>query len=168
MANQGRKVYRTARGKQVDLDLLISRNELTPAVGNHRVNARGDELGQGGKIVRKREDVLKDYYQAQPGMRDETVLSSDTKITQAEQEEFEAFDEEPILEKPVEKININTGIYVLDSKIINFVPKNKIDMPDLLIQLKKLKKKIIIFPLFEQWSDLGLKKDLLAARKKKN
>ena len=72
------------------------------------------------------------------------------------------------LEKPVEKININTGIYVLDSKIINFVPKNKIDMPDLLIKLKSLKKKIIIFPLFEQWSDLGLKKDLLAARKKKN
>ena len=100
MANQGRKVYRTARGKQVDLDLLISRNELTPAVGNHKVNARGDELGAGGKIVRKREDGLKDYYQAQPGMRDESVLSSDVKMTQAEAEEFEHFDEEPVVKKP--------------------------------------------------------------------
>lgn len=72
------------------------------------------------------------------------------------------------VEKPVEKININTGIYVFDSKITNFVPKHKIDMPDLLIKLKNLKKKIIIFPIFEQWSDLGLKKDLLAARKKTN
>lgn len=57
-----KKVYRTANGKQVDMDLLRQRNELTPAVGNARVNARGDELGPGGKIVRKREDVLKDFY----------------------------------------------------------------------------------------------------------
>jgi hypothetical protein len=129
MANQGRKVYRTARGKQVDLDLLISRNELTPAVGNHRVNARGDELGQGGKIVRKREDVLKDYYQAQPGMRDETVLSSDANITQAEQEEFEAFDEEPIIEKPVEKPKAKSKADPLDEWIEdedgNFIRKGE-------------------------------------------
>ncbi len=57
-----KKVYRTANGKQVDMDLLRQRNELTPAVGNARVNARGDELGAGGKIVRKREDILKDFY----------------------------------------------------------------------------------------------------------
>lgn len=129
MANQGRKVYRTARGKQVDLDLLISRNELTPAVGNHKVNARGDELGKGGKIVRKREDVLKDYYQAQPGMRDETVLSSDTKMTQAEQEEFEAFDEEPIIEKPVEKPKAKSKADPLDEWIEdedgNFIRKGE-------------------------------------------
>lgn len=72
--NQGRKVYRTARGKQVDLDLLISRNELTPAVGNARVNARGDELSPQGEIIRKREDVLKDYYQASQGMKHEDAV----------------------------------------------------------------------------------------------
>jgi len=58
--SQGRRIYRTANGKQVDLDLLISRNELTPAVGNAKVNARGDELGPGGKIIRKREDVMRE------------------------------------------------------------------------------------------------------------
>lgn len=57
-----KKVYRTANGKVVDMDLLRQRNELTPAVGNARVNARGDELGPGGKIIRKREDVLHDFY----------------------------------------------------------------------------------------------------------
>jgi hypothetical protein len=57
-----KKVYRTANGKTVDMDLLRQRNELTPAVGNSRVNARGDELGAGGQIVRKREDILKDFY----------------------------------------------------------------------------------------------------------
>jgi hypothetical protein len=58
------KVYKTMRGKVVDMDLLQQRNELTPAVGNARVNARGDELGPGGKIIRKKEQLLKDYYKA--------------------------------------------------------------------------------------------------------
>jgi hypothetical protein len=59
-----KKVYTTANGKTIDMDLLRQKNELTPAVGNARVNARGDELGPGGKIVRKREDILKDFYAA--------------------------------------------------------------------------------------------------------
>ena len=62
----GQKVYKTMQGKQVDMDLLRKRNELTPAVGNARVNARGDELGPGGKIARKREEVLEDYYRDHP------------------------------------------------------------------------------------------------------
>jgi hypothetical protein len=73
---QGKRIYKTANGKHVDLDLLISRNELTPAVGNAKVNARGDELGPGGKIVRKREEVLKDYYNSAPGMVDEAIKKS--------------------------------------------------------------------------------------------
>lgn len=50
------------RGKIVDMDLLRKRNELTPAAGNARINARGDELGPGGQIVRKREDVVQEHY----------------------------------------------------------------------------------------------------------
>jgi len=59
----GRKQYKTMQGVSIDMDLLRQRNELTPAVGNVRVNARGDELGPGGKIIKKREDVLRDYYE---------------------------------------------------------------------------------------------------------
>jgi hypothetical protein len=57
-----KKVYRSMNGKIVDMDQLRQKNELTPAVGNAKVNARGDELGPGGKIVRKREEILKDFY----------------------------------------------------------------------------------------------------------
>ena len=63
MKQTGRKVYKSMQGKTVDMDLLRQRNELTPAVGNVKTNARGDELGPGGKIIRKREDVLSGYYQ---------------------------------------------------------------------------------------------------------
>jgi hypothetical protein len=61
-----KKAYRSALGKEVDLEKLRNQNELTLAVGNAKVNARGDELGPGGKIIRKREDVLKEYYKGKP------------------------------------------------------------------------------------------------------
>jgi len=62
----GRKQYKSMQGKTIDMDLLRQKNELTQAVGNARVNARGDELGPGGKIIRKKEDVLRDYYADNP------------------------------------------------------------------------------------------------------
>ena len=71
MKQTGRKVYKSMQGKQIDMDLLRQRNELTPAVGNAKVNARGDEIGPGGKIIKKREDVLKDYYTSTGKMEDE-------------------------------------------------------------------------------------------------
>lgn len=56
------KVYTSVRGKEVDMEKLAIKNELTPAVGNMKVNARGDEIGTGGKIIRTREQVLADHY----------------------------------------------------------------------------------------------------------
>jgi hypothetical protein len=57
------KTYRTMQGKEVDMEKLALVNELTPAVGNARVNARGDELGPGGKIIKKREEIVAEYYE---------------------------------------------------------------------------------------------------------
>lgn len=56
------KIYRTAMGKRIDVDNLISRNEKVIAVGNRKVNARGDQLGPGGKIVKTRDQIMKEYY----------------------------------------------------------------------------------------------------------
>lgn len=66
MKEQPRQIYRTMQGKEVDMNKLINQNELTVAVGNAKVNARGDELGAGGKIIRKREDVLRATESAGP------------------------------------------------------------------------------------------------------
>ena len=41
-----------------------------------KVNARGDELGAGGKIIRTREQILQDYYKNNPrAIADEVVGS---------------------------------------------------------------------------------------------
>jgi hypothetical protein len=58
-------VHKTMQGKEIDLDKLRIKHESTLAVGNARMNARGDELGPGGKIVKKREEDSSEYYTGQ-------------------------------------------------------------------------------------------------------
>ena len=58
------KTYRSAQGKQVDVDMLRLRNEETIAVGNMKVNARGDELGPGGIVVKTRNEAMDEYYKS--------------------------------------------------------------------------------------------------------
>ena len=50
--------HRTARGIQVDMDRLRLSNETTIAVGNMKVNARGDQLGAGGKVIKTRQQIM--------------------------------------------------------------------------------------------------------------
>ena len=71
-----------------------------------------------------------------------------------------------IVEKPNEKININTGMYVLSPKALSYIGNEKIDMPQVFLNLKKKKKKIIIYPTYDQWLDLGDKETLKKIKKK--
>lgn len=86
------------QGKTIDMDLLRKRHELTPAVGNARVNARGDELGPGGQIIRKKEDVLKDYYEEAKGVVDENPVRRGL-TAEAEDNDWEEDDEGNFVKK---------------------------------------------------------------------
>lgn len=78
MRKTGQHTYKTMRGREIDMDVLRKKNELVAAVGNARVNARGDELGAGGKIVRKREDIVNDYYKSTQGVPNEPAASEES------------------------------------------------------------------------------------------
>lgn len=75
------KSYRSMQGREVDMEKLMRQNELMPAVGNISINARGDELGTGGKIVKKREDVVSNYYENNPKVNREQSKIVETKST---------------------------------------------------------------------------------------
>lgn len=122
---KGRKVYRTAQGRQIDLDLLIKRNELTPAVGNAKVNARGDELGPGGRIIRKREEVVKDYYnKSSRPVVNEQVSAPKADVTAQEKEMLKEFDEDPVPPKKITATKSNKVEWVED-EAGNFVQKGE-------------------------------------------
>ena len=110
------RTYRTAQGRQVDMERLRLQNELTPAVGNMRVNARGDQLGPGGKVVQTREEMLDQYYKntvnKKSNVADEIPTSSDSagRAKEIEADDFvdpptrkPAPAADPVVEAPVAK-----------------------------------------------------------------
>ena len=62
-----RKMYKTMQGRMVDIEKLRASNEGVRAVGNMNVNARGDMVGSGGQIVKTKEEMMKEYYEAPKG-----------------------------------------------------------------------------------------------------
>jgi len=61
-----------------------------------------------------------------------------------------------IEEKPVQKFFVSAGIYVLEPKCIDLIPKNNFyDMPALFEKLIENKENAISFPLREYWLDIG-------------
>jgi dTDP-glucose pyrophosphorylase len=65
-------------------------------------------------------------------------------------------------EKPNVNFTINTGIYVFNRKIIPIINKfNLKNIEDLIITLKNKNYKILTYPIFENWWDLGQDKKRL-------
>lgn len=59
------KVYRSAMGKSIDMGALVLRNEHTRAVGNQKVNARGDVLDGTNRIIDKKTQQAQRQYKRQ-------------------------------------------------------------------------------------------------------
>ena len=57
--------YRTAQGRTVDMSTLAAKNEKTRAVGNMKVNARGDLLDESGRVISPRADQVGHAYNNQ-------------------------------------------------------------------------------------------------------
>lgn len=55
-------VYKTVKGKAIDIDKVKLSNENTIAVSNVKINARGDALGPGGQVVQGRNAVMDRVY----------------------------------------------------------------------------------------------------------
>ena len=60
-----KEVYRSANGKTVDMGALRLQNETVRAVGNMRVNARGDLLDDNNNVIKKKNEQISDQYQKQ-------------------------------------------------------------------------------------------------------
>lgn len=92
------------RGKVVDVDQIVKKNELTPAVGNARVNARGDQLGPGGKIIKKREDLVKEHYEAAgKAVRDNSKAAGNNSTPEVQKETKDKNSSVKTTSKPAQK-----------------------------------------------------------------
>ena len=58
-------IYKSARGKPVDMGALRLKNEKERAVGNMKVNARGDSVDDKNQPVQSRPQQVHKQYQQQ-------------------------------------------------------------------------------------------------------
>jgi hypothetical protein len=73
--------YRTAMGKTVDMAALTAKNEKTRAVGNMKVNARGDTIDAHGRILRTATTKVNDSYNKTVGNRSAQPVRNKPKQT---------------------------------------------------------------------------------------
>jgi hypothetical protein len=106
-------IYRTAMGKAVDMSALQARNEKTRAVGNMKVNARGDTIDSHGRIIKPVTTKVNDAYSKTVGSRSAhahkprqgTEIKPDvpkidlSQLTASERELEESFEDDIEVEK---------------------------------------------------------------------
>lgn len=92
-------IYRSAQGKMIDMGALISKNEKTRAVGNMKVNARGDTIDSHGRIIKPVTAKVNEQYGRTVGNRSaNSIRKPVTKPKQVtpkltkEEEQFELED----------------------------------------------------------------------------
>jgi len=66
--------YRSALGKSVDMTKIVSKNEHVRAVGNMKVNARGDTIDSQGRVIVPVTRKVSDGYQKTVGNRAANVM----------------------------------------------------------------------------------------------
>lgn len=65
--------YKSALGKVVDMSALAAKNERTRAVGNMKVNARGDTIDSLGRVIKPVTAKVNDNYAKTVGNRSAQV-----------------------------------------------------------------------------------------------
>ena len=60
-----KEIYKSSRGKPVDMGALRLKNEQERAVGNMKVNARGDAVNEQNQPVQSRPQQVHKQYQQQ-------------------------------------------------------------------------------------------------------
>lgn len=82
------KQHRSAQGKVIDMTALMTKNERVRAVGNMKVNARGDTIDDYGKVVTPVTQKVGAAYQATVGNKTAQVKKTN-KQPQKTKEEYE-------------------------------------------------------------------------------
>lgn len=71
------KQYKSMRGVNIDLAKLMAKAEKSIAVGNTQTNARGDQLGRGGRVIKSADEIARDHYNAN---NPKAVVKSSIKV----------------------------------------------------------------------------------------
>jgi hypothetical protein len=103
-----RKIYKTAQGKAIDLGSLLLQNEAVRAVGNMNVNARGDLLDSGNKVIDRKNRQIQRQHNRQTVAVAEANATVHTSTRAAKQARQEVPNTESIADSFMEDLVVNT------------------------------------------------------------
>ena len=104
--------HKTYKGTPIDMGAILMMNEHAVALGNANLNARGDELGKGGIVVKTSEEIAHEYYenQATNAVNTDEDLALTSPVVEPKKEEVDlsllsGYDAEEVVEpvKPTRK-----------------------------------------------------------------
>ena len=103
------KQYKSMRGVNIDLAKLMAKAEKSIAVGNTQTNARGDQLGRGGRVVKSADEIARDHYNAnnpkavvKSSIKVDNTLDASSKKEEPAKQEVDDW-EEPVAETMTEQ-----------------------------------------------------------------
>ena len=68
-------------------------------------------------------------------------------------------------EKPVFRSHVNAGVYALSPSVLEMLPKGQYcDMPTVFEMLSQAGSRVVAYPMYEPWLDVGRPDDLRLAR----
>ena len=110
-----KRVYRTSRGATVDMSTMLTKNETVPAVGNMRVNARGDEIMPDGTITKSRNQIMQEYHNLSTMVPQDGAIpeGGSSVVNQIEEDDWQDWEpvSQPAKEEPkVEGTNVGRMI----------------------------------------------------------
>lgn len=92
--------YRSAMGRPIDMAAMVTKNEKVRAVGNMRVNARGDLLDQNNQIIQDSTTrVSENYHQTvnaaapRPQHQSAPIVRNQIDLSELNDSERELFEE---------------------------------------------------------------------------
>lgn len=75
------KERKSMRGVSVDLGKLMAQQEKSISVGNTKSNARGDQLGRAGRVVKSADELAREHYNRNnPNAVKATTLKIDDEV----------------------------------------------------------------------------------------
>lgn len=105
-------------------------------------------------------EELLSYHKEQNAMATMCIRKDSYQIPYGVIEVDEANNIKAMKEKPKKEFFINTGIYVLNPEVLNYVPKDEFfDLPSLFDVLKRENKSTKAFEITDYWIDMGKPSD---------
>jgi hypothetical protein len=113
------KVYKSAMGRVVDMGALMLENENTRAVGNMKVNARGDKIDVANKVTETKNKQVQRHYQRQVTNTTEQVPTTSTKAAKQQHAQKKSAKEKVAKDTNVPVASSRAGTQRAKEKVVN-------------------------------------------------